>query len=123
AIVGGSVAGCTLALLLAQEGFSSIVLDKAKNKNHYKKLCTHFIQPHAFPVIRKLGLDSILRDHGIFETMPRFSTRFGWIESPSHFEVDGRPVYAYAAERSVLDPLIRLQVEIDKNARLVYGVR
>src|SRR3977135_2551401 len=55
-IVGGSVAGCALAALLGRQGVRATVLDKSTAPDHYKVVCTHFIQSGATPVFERLGI-------------------------------------------------------------------
>jgi len=61
-VVGGSVAGCAAATLLARQGLRVTLLEKASAPEHYKRMCTHFIVPGARPVLRELGIDEAVRD-------------------------------------------------------------
>lgn len=60
-IAGASLAGCTAATLFARQGLSVVLLEAHRDPNHYKRACTHFIQPTAWPTISRLGLGAAIR--------------------------------------------------------------
>ena len=108
AVVGGSLAGCTAAIRFAQMGFRVVVLErKTAGQNHYKRLCTHFVQPSAVPVLSKLGLAHLAdRPHAV-PTKARFTTPCGVIDLPGGYVPEGPASYALNLERRMLDPALR----------------
>lgn len=81
-IVGGGVAGGTAALLLRQRGCSVALLEK-RPLDYYKALCTHFIQPSAVPILRRVGLDHVLEPEASTRTKASFVTSEGVIGTPA----------------------------------------
>ncbi len=63
-IAGGSVAGCALAALLGRQGVNVTVLEKSPKPEHYKVVCSHFIQAGATPVLQRLGIDATMERAG-----------------------------------------------------------
>lgn len=107
-ICGASVAGCTAAILLREQGHRVILADKRKHPSDYKKLCTHFLQPSAMPVVQRMGLRERLLQVGGLPTKAALLTPAGWIDRPGPYAVPGgEGDYAVNIEREVLDPLLR----------------
>ena len=100
AIVGASIAGCTAATLYARRGLHVALIERRKDPNGYKKICTHFIQPSATPVIQRLGLDTMIEDAGGLRNSAEAWTRWGWIRPDTSF-------YGYNIRRQKLDPMMR----------------
>src|SRR3954447_9224654 len=99
-IVGGSIAGCALATLLGRQGIRATVLEKSPKPDHYKVVCTHFIQPGATPVLRRLGIvDDIEALGGVRNGLEMWSGE-GWI-------VPEDVPFGYSIRRAKLDPLMR----------------
>ena len=46
-VVGASVGGCTAAILYARHGLNVALVEKSRDVGHYKKVCTHYLQPLA----------------------------------------------------------------------------
>ena len=46
-VVGASVGGCTAAILYARHGLNVALVEKSRDVAHYKKVCTHYLQPLA----------------------------------------------------------------------------
>src|SRR3954469_15117781 len=86
-IAGGSVAGCALATLLGRQGIRTTVLEKSTKADHYKVVCTHFIQPGATPVLERLGLVDAMEAAGAVRNGLEIWTGEDWIildEAPFH---------------------------------------
>lgn len=101
AIIGASVAGCTAARLLAQQGARVTLVEKRPDPDAYKVVCTHYIQPSAVPSIRRLGLDGLLEGAGATPARVDVWTRYGWIR----WQDDD--YHGYNLRRSILDPILR----------------
>jgi 2-polyprenyl-6-methoxyphenol hydroxylase-like FAD-dependent oxidoreductase len=99
-IAGGSVAGCALAVLLGRQGIRTTVLEKSVKADHYKVVCTHFIQPGATPVIKRLGLAEPMERAGAVRNGLEIWTDAGWYMTPPD-------LYGYSLRRSKLDPMLR----------------
>lgn len=98
-VVGGSVAGCATAALLGRAGARVTVLEKAPSPEHFKRMCSHFIQPSALPVLERLGL---LDDLATLDAVPNplnVWTRGGWYHT--------RGAEGLNIRRAKLDPLLR----------------
>ncbi|MGI5337089.1 NAD(P)/FAD-dependent oxidoreductase [Streptomyces sp. CA-181903] len=105
-ISGASVAGCTAAVLLARRGVRVALLERRSDPAAYKVLCTHYLQPCAYPVLDELGVIPALERAGAIRNEARWYTRWGWIE-PKPAPGKGELPYAYNVRRSTLDPLLR----------------
>lgn len=112
AVVGGSIAGCATAIRFSQMGYRVAVFDKkAMNDQSHKRLCTHFIQPHAVPLLADLGLAHLYEPAWSVPTKAVFVTPGGLVEGPGGY-VPGPPdSYALNLERRVLDPALRTAVQ------------
>jgi flavin-dependent dehydrogenase len=115
-IAGGSIAGCALAVLLGRQGVRATVLEKTVKTDHYKVVCTHFIQPGATPVIRRLGLAEPMEGAGAVRNGLEVWTEAGWYHTP-----EDAP-YGYSLRRAKLDPMLRELAEGTANVDLVRGV-
>lgn len=102
AVVGGSLAGCATAILLARQGARVAILERSPDPQTFKRVCTHFIQPSARNVIDRLGLDSVIDEAGGVPAKLDLWTRYGWIRPPAGSVPDG-----YNIRRERLDPLLR----------------
>ncbi|WP_132254394.1 NAD(P)/FAD-dependent oxidoreductase [Methylobacterium segetis] len=105
AVAGASVAGCSAAILLARQGLSVALLERSPDPGAYKKLCTHYIQSSALPVIERLGLAPLLEEAGAVRNAIDVRTRWGWVREPA--AESGRPAHGYNVRRATLDPLLR----------------
>jgi len=106
-IVGGGIAGCTAALLYARQHLKVAVIEKKQRVDDYKKLCTHFIQPSALPVLKRLQLDKAIEAAGGLPNKADIWTKAGWIRSGGQYGHGKDMEHGYNIERRVLDPLLR----------------
>lgn len=108
AVVGGSIAGCATAIRFSQLGYRVAVFDRKPMDDHsYKRLCTHFIQPHATPVLAELGLAHLQEPAWSVPTKAVFVTPGGVVEGPGPYLPGEQDLSALNLERSVLDPALR----------------
>src|SRR3954453_14346659 len=114
-IVGGSVAGCTLATLLGRQGVSVTVLEKSPRPEHYKVMCTHFIQAGATPVLQRLGIDATMERAGAVRNGLEVWTAAGWYATPEG-------PYGYNLRREKLDPMLRELAARTPNGEGLRGV-
>lgn len=103
-IVGASIGGSTAAILFARQGLRVALIERSKDINAYKKVCTHYIQPNATPTIQRLGLAEDIEAAGGIRNGGRAWTRWGWLGAGGR--VDSKS-YGYSVRRQVLDPLLR----------------
>jgi 2-polyprenyl-6-methoxyphenol hydroxylase-like FAD-dependent oxidoreductase len=104
AVVGASLAGCTTATLLGRAGLRVALIDKHSGPDAYKRLCGHYIQASARPVIEQLGLAEQIETAGGVRNGVDMWTRWGVIAPP---EAPERRDYGYSIRRSKLDPMVR----------------
>ncbi|WP_371644494.1 NAD(P)/FAD-dependent oxidoreductase [Streptomyces mirabilis] len=107
AVVGGSIAGSTAAILYARAGARVALIERHKSPEAYKVLCNHYIQPSAVPIMRELGIPPLIEQAGAPRTLPvAWWTRWGWIEpEPAS---GGEPLpYGYNVRRETIDPVVR----------------
>ncbi|MGF7049838.1 flavin-dependent dehydrogenase [Paenibacillus sp. DS2015] len=57
-VVGGGIAGCSLAKQLADLGWETMLLDRQVFPRH--KACGEFLSPESLEMLSKLGLDSVM---------------------------------------------------------------
>jgi flavin-dependent dehydrogenase len=114
-IAGAGIAGCALAVLLARQGIRTTVLEKSVKPDHYKVVCSHFIQPGATPVIKRLGLAEPMERAGAVRNGLEIWTDAGWYMSPPD-------LYGYSLRRSKLDPMLRDLAAGTPNVEVRRGV-
>jgi len=102
-VVGASVGGSAAAILFAQQGLRVALIERSKDIDAYKKVCTHFIQPDALPIIQRLGLAEDIEAAGGVRNGGKAWTRWGWLGS----DVISDESHGYNVRRQVLDPLLR----------------
>jgi flavin-dependent dehydrogenase len=106
AIVGAGIAGCTAARLYGRHGLRVALVDRLARIEDHKRMCTHFIQPSATPVIERLGLALLIEHAGGVRNALDTWTRWGWIRVPEPADGGSNP-YGYSIRRQALDPLLR----------------
>jgi 2-polyprenyl-6-methoxyphenol hydroxylase-like FAD-dependent oxidoreductase len=115
-IAGGSIAGCTLAVLLGRQGIGVTVLEKSPKPEHYKVMCSHFIQAGGTPVLQRLGIvETLERAGAIRNGLEVWTEAGGWCVVP-----DGEP--GYSIRREKLDPLLRELAARTPNVTVRQGV-
>jgi flavin-dependent dehydrogenase len=119
-VVGSGLAGPTAAILLARQGARVALVETHRDPTHYKRLCTHFIQSSALPVLERLGLAADLDRAGAVRNSGHFWTRFGWVHER---EPVGRPSHGFNVRREVLDPMIRNLAERTSGVDLHLGLK
>ncbi len=115
-IVGGSLAGCTAAILLAREGARVAVLEKSPDPAAFKRICSHYIQACAVPTIERLGLLEPMMEAGALR--PRFNMRvpWGWMIAPPEKAARGIDL-----RREKLDPLVREMAGATAGVEVLLG--
>src|ERR1700710_260269 len=81
-VVGASLAGCTTALLLARQGLRVALVEQRADPAAFKRVCTHYIQASAIPVLERLGLMEAIMAAGGVRSRSRVLTRWGWMQPP-----------------------------------------
>lgn len=116
-VVGGSLSGCASAILLARQGARVTVLEQHSDPAHYKRACTHYIQPGATAVFERLGLVPRLEAAGAVPNSIDLWTRYGWVRPPDE------GLHGYNVRRSVLDPIMRRAAAETPGVELRLGVK
>jgi menaquinone-9 beta-reductase len=119
-IVGAGIAGATAARLYAQSGLRVALVDRRSDIGDYKRMCTHFIQPSATPVIERLGLAPLIEEAGGVRNSLDTWTRWGWIRVPEPEDGSTAP-YGYSIRRQTLDPMLRVLVSGTPGVELMLG--
>ncbi|MEM7110966.1 MAG: NAD(P)/FAD-dependent oxidoreductase [Chloroflexota bacterium] len=115
-VIGASVGGCSTAILYAQRGLRVALVEKNRQIDAYKKTCTHHIQPHALPILGKVGILDQLKAAGGQAGAGRVWTRYGWFGSDEQEDGQGLNV-----RRRVLDPALRRKAAMTPNVDLMLG--
>ena len=102
-VVGASVGGCTAAILYARHGLNVALVEKSRDVAHYKKVCTHYLQPLALGTLRKLGLVERIEAAGGRRNDLEAWTEWGWIRGGDPARVG----HGYNIRRQTLDPILR----------------
>jgi 2-polyprenyl-6-methoxyphenol hydroxylase-like FAD-dependent oxidoreductase len=119
-IVGAGIAGCTAARLYGEQGLRVALVDRRSRIEDYKRICTHFIQPSATPVIERLGLAALMEEAGGVRNSLEIWTRWGWIRVPEPPEGTSKP-YGYSIRRETLDPILRRLAAETRGVDLLLG--
>jgi menaquinone-9 beta-reductase len=122
AVVGASIAGCTVATFLGRAGARVALIESHSDPKTFKRMCTHFIQPSASPTIERLGLTESFERAGAEPSDANIWTRYGWI-SYSH-EWAGPPMREYPAwniRRETFDPMLRELAGVTEGVDLMLG--
>jgi len=115
-IVGGSLAGCTTALLLARAGARVALVEKHADPQAFKRICSHYIQASGVPAIERLGLlEPVLAAGGVRSHL-RIWTQWGWIVPPRVPQSAGLNL-----RREKLDPLVRAEAAGTSGVELLAG--
>lgn len=115
-IAGASIAGCTLATLLGRQGVSVTVLEKSPKPEHYKRMCTHFIQAGGTPVLERLGvLGTMERAGAVRNGLELWTDGGGWAVMPGDD-------HGWSIRREKLDPMLREQAARTPNVTMRQGV-
>jgi flavin-dependent dehydrogenase/pimeloyl-ACP methyl ester carboxylesterase len=120
AVVGASIAGSTVATLLGQAGARVALLERRPDPEAYKTICTHFLQPSATPVLRRLGLDRQIEAAGGVHNALSLWTRYGWIRAPLG-DSFAHPRYGFDIRRQKLDPMVRGMAADTPGVELMLG--
>ena len=115
-VVGGSIAGCSTATLLARQGVRVTVLEKAPGPEHHKVVCSHFLQPGASPVLRRLGLEEQFVAAGAAPNRTQGWSRYGW------FSLHQEGEHGWNLRREKLDPMLRRLAAATPGVALQQGL-
>jgi menaquinone-9 beta-reductase len=119
-IVGAGIAGCAAARLYGERGLRVALIDRRTGIDDYKRICTHFIQPSATPVIERLGLAALIENAGGIRNSLEVWTRWGWIRVPEPRDGEPNP-YGYSVRRQTLDPMLRQLAADTPGVELLLG--
>ena len=106
-VVGAGLAGCTAARLFALEGLHVTLVESHRDVRTFKQLCTHFIQPSAYPTLQRVGLDQLIERAGGVQNSLDIWSRYGWTGDVPPLTSEGQPAFGYNIQRRTLDPMSR----------------
>lgn len=115
-IVGGSLAGCTAAMMLGRAGARVAVVEKSPDPVAFKRICSHFIQASAVPTLERIGLLEPMMEAGAVRSHFRMWTRWGWVEAPRR-----KAALGVNLRREALDPLVRGMAAETPGVELLLG--
>jgi flavin-dependent dehydrogenase len=115
-VVGGSLAGCTVAILLGRAGARVAVVEKQPDPQSFKRMCTHFVQASAVPAIERLGLLEPIMEAGGVRSRMHAWTRWGWIEASPE-----KAGLAVNLRREILDPMVREAAAATEGVDVMLG--
>ena len=116
-IVGGSLAGCSAAILLARSGARVALVEKQADPAAFKRICSHYVQPSGVPAIERLGLLEPALEAGGQRSHLRIWTKWGWIVPPRDAQNAGLNL-----RREKLDPLLRGMAARTPGVELLLGL-
>jgi 2-polyprenyl-6-methoxyphenol hydroxylase-like FAD-dependent oxidoreductase len=116
-VVGGSLAGCASAILLARAGARVALVEQRPDPAAYKRICSHYIQSSAVATLERLGLLEPMLAAGAVRTRVRIRTPWGWIDPPAEPRVPS----GVNLRRERLDPLIRETAAATPGVDLLLG--
>lgn len=116
-VVGASLAGCSTAMLLAQQGARVALVEQRADPQAFKKICGHYVQSSALPTIERLGLLEKLLEGGAVRSRFRMWTPSGLITPPGESAV--APGLNLRRER--LDPIMRAAAAATPGVELLTG--
>ena len=119
-IVGAGVAGAASAIILGQEGYRILLLDRAVFPRH--KTCGEGIMPEGVRILESLGvLPEILDEGGIPVRGLRFRSQAGvWAEAEFP-PLAGEPAYSIVIRRYELDHLLVQKARVVSNVTVREG--
>jgi 2-polyprenyl-6-methoxyphenol hydroxylase-like FAD-dependent oxidoreductase len=115
-VVGASIAGCTAARLYALRGARVALVERRRDLDAFKTVCTHFIQPSATPTMERLGLAGAIEARGAVRNPIDFWSPYGgWIRHRQDTP------HGYNVTRQTLDPLLRRMTAETPGVELLMG--
>jgi flavin-dependent dehydrogenase len=119
-IVGAGVAGSASALLLGQEGYRVLLVDRAVFPRH--KTCGEGIMPEGVRILDSLGvLPAILDEGGSKVRGLRFRSPAGVWAQADFPPLDGEPSFSVVIRRYELDHLLLLRAKALPNVTVREG--
>jgi menaquinone-9 beta-reductase len=122
AVVGGSIAGCAAATLLARQGARVALIESHSDPKAFKSLCTHLIQPSATQTLERLGLVESIAAAGGQPSDTYTWTRYGWFTfSREHSQAPESECSGWNIRREKLDPIVRELAAATDGVELMLG--
>jgi 2-polyprenyl-6-methoxyphenol hydroxylase-like FAD-dependent oxidoreductase len=81
------------------------LIERRQEVGEYRKVCTHFIQASARPILEELGLLEAIQEAGGRRSGLELRTRWGWIRPQE--TASGLSPYGLNIRRQKLDPMLR----------------
>lgn len=120
-VIGASLAGCSAATFYGRAGLKVALVERQRDPLAYKRLCTHFIQASAVPVLRRLGIESAIVEADAQPNPIDLRTRHGWTLPTTLQAADGSELHGYNLRRQKLDPIIRALAAGTPGVELMAG--
>jgi 2-polyprenyl-6-methoxyphenol hydroxylase-like FAD-dependent oxidoreductase len=117
-IIGASAAGCSTAILFAQQGLRVAMVEQRTTLDAYKKVCTHYLQPEVIPQLKKMGVWEQILEAGAVPSHMTARTKWGRVNLPHMGEARGINL-----RREKLDPILRTKAVCFPNVTLFSGYK
>jgi 2-polyprenyl-6-methoxyphenol hydroxylase-like FAD-dependent oxidoreductase len=119
-IAGAGVAGASSAILLGEEGYRILLLDRSYFPRH--KTCGEGIMPEGVAILESLGLLPDILERGGFRTRGlRFRNRAGVWAQADFPSMHGEPAYSVVIRRYELDHLLVQRAQQTPNVTVRQG--
>lgn len=118
AVVGSGPAGCSTAILYAQKGLKVALIERFKDAESFKPVCTHFLQGCATPILKKMDVCSEIEGIGAIKNHINIWTKYGWIRPEKSASSDH---HGYNIRRQSLDPIMRNKAVNHENVTMFQG--
>lgn len=102
-IVGGRIAGSSIAIQLARQGKRVLVVDRARFPQ--PTVSTHLMKPDSVAMLEKLGLIERIRELGAPE-LRKFRQDFQGFCIEGHFSNGEKPTFGWCIRRETLDQVL-----------------
>jgi 2-polyprenyl-6-methoxyphenol hydroxylase-like FAD-dependent oxidoreductase len=116
-VVGASLSGCAAAIMLGRAGARVALIEQRAERSAFKRICTHYIQSSAVPMLERVGLLGPMLEAGAVRSRARMWTRWGWLEPPRRSSVPS----GVNLRRQILDPLVRRIAAETPGVELMLG--
>jgi 2-polyprenyl-6-methoxyphenol hydroxylase-like FAD-dependent oxidoreductase len=121
-VIGASLAGCAAAILFARQGLRVRLIERRRDPNGYKRVCTHLIRSSTIPTLKRLELYDDMVAAGARVSGMQMWTRAGWfrMNPDESFDKFG-PTTNINLRREVLDPLVRRKASTTPGVEIELG--
>lgn len=109
-IIGGGIAGVMTGIFLRKKGWKVLIFEKSEYPRH--KVCGEFLSPAIWPILKNVGLDSLLKSKNgkEIEKVRLFWPYLPTLENAFPSQLNSFS-YGYGLSRKTLDSLLLSEAE------------